>query len=206
MKFPNKKYKLIYADPPWPYTSDPKSKRGIWGLADQKYNIMTIEDLKNLPVKNIADDNCILFMWGTWPTIFEMKPLMKSWGFEYKTCAFVWRKLSKNTITVKKYGLGWYTRSNSEFVLIGRKGKFNRVSAAVQQFVDTIQENNNECEVVDSPIKKHSQKPNEIRERIRKLCGDLPKIELFARTRVHGWDVWGNDEKLGNQPLEAFVN
>jgi len=205
MDFPNKKYKIIYADPPWEYSSDPNSKRGIWGLAYQQYNTMDMEDLKKLPVSKIADDNCILFMWGTWPNVFEMKPLMKAWGFEYKTCAFVWRKLSKNTITVKKYGLGWYTRSNSEFVLIGRRGKFNRVSAAVQQFVDTIEENNGECEVIDASIKKHSEKPHEIRKRILKLCGDIPRIELFARTKVHGWDVWGNDEKLQDQPLEVFL-
>lgn len=190
--FPDKKYKIIYADPPWEYSSDPNSKRGIWGLAHQQYQTMSLEDLKKLPINTIADDNCILFMWATWPNIQAALDVIKSWGFEYKTCAFVWEKMDKTNNTLKKYGLGWYTRSNTEFVLLGRKGKFERKSAAVQQ-------------IVKSTISKHSQKPHEVRERILKLCGDIPRIELFARTRVHGWDVWGNDEKLESQPLEAFV-
>lgn len=188
---PNKKYEIIYADPPWEYSSDPNSKRGIWGLADQRYNTMSIDDLKNLPVKNITDKNCILFMWATFPNLQQALDLIKSWGFEFKTVAFVWEKLSKTNNTPKKYGLGWYTRSNCEIVMLGRKGKFDRQSAAVQQ-------------IIKSTITKHSQKPNEVRNRILKLCGDLPRIELFARTKVHGWDVWGNDEKLKAQPLEEF--
>jgi len=185
------KYKIIYADPPWEYSSDPNSKRGIWGLAHTLYNTMKIDDLKQLPVPDIADDNCILFLWATFPNLQQALDVMKSWGFTYKTTAFVWEKLSKTNNTPKKYGLGWYTRSNCEIVLLGRKGKFDRKSAAVQQ-------------IIKSTISKHSEKPNEVRNRILKLCGDLPRIELFARTKVHGWDVFGNDVKLTNPPLEAF--
>jgi len=192
LNFPNKKYQIILADPPWEYASDPKSKRGIWGLAHQQYSTMKIEDLMHLPVQNIADDNCMLFLWATFPNLQQALDLIKAWGFEFKTVAFVWEKLGKTNNTLKKYGLGWYTRSNCEIVMIGRKGKFDRKSAAVHQ-------------VVKSTITAHSQKPDEIRKRILKLCGDLPRIELFARTIVHGWDVWGNDEKLLNQPLEAFL-
>ena len=192
MNFPNKKYQIIYADPPWEYSSDPNSKRGIWGLAHQQYQTVTIEDLKKIPVQNIADDNCILFMWATFPNLQQALDLMKAWGFTFKTVAFVWEKLDKTTNTPKKYGLGWYTRSNCEIVMLGRKGKFNRNSASVQQ-------------IVKSTISKHSQKPDEVRQRIIKLCGDLPRIELFARTKIHGWDVWGNDEKLTLKPLEAFT-
>lgn len=192
MDFPNKKYKIIYADPPWEYSSDPKSKRGIWGLADQRYDTMSMDDLKKLPVDNIADDNCILFLWATFPNLQQALDLIKAWGFTFKTVGFVWEKLDKTNNTPKKYGLGWYTRSNCEIVMIGRKGKFDRKSAAVQQ-------------IVKSTISEHSKKPDEVRKRILKLCGDISRIELFARTKIHGWDVWGNDEKLQNQPLEAFV-
>lgn len=189
--FPNKKYKIILADPPWEYSSDPNSKRGIWGLAHQQYQTMAIEELSNLPVNEIADNNCILFLWATFPNLQQALNLVKAWGFTYKTVAFIWEKLDKTNNTLKKYGLGWYTRSNCEIVLLGRKGKFDRKSAAVQQ-------------VVKSTISDHSKKPDEIRKRILKLCGDLPRIELFARTQVFGWDTWGNDDKLTNDPLENY--
>lgn len=190
-EFPNKKYKIIYADPPWEYSSDPNSKRGIWGLAHQQYQTVGIEELKQLPVQTIADDDCILFMWATFPNLQQALDLIKAWGFEYKTVGFVWEKFDKTNNTTKKYGLGWYTRSNAEIVMIGRKGKFDRKSAAVQQ-------------IVKSTIGEHSRKPDEVRKRILELCGDLPRIELFARTKIHGWDVWGNDEKLNLKPLESY--
>lgn len=192
IELPNKKYNIIYADPPWNYSSDPKSKRGIWGLAHHRYETMDIEDLKKIPIQNITDDNCILFMWATFPNLQQALDLIKAWGFEFKTVAFVWEKLDKTNNTPKKYGLGWYTRSNCEIVMLARKGKFNRKSAAVQQ-------------IVKSTISKHSEKPNEVRNRIIKLCGNIPRIELFARTKIHGWDTWGNDEKLQNPTLEEFT-
>jgi len=180
IEFPDKKYQIIYADPPWEYSSDPNSKRGIWGLAHQQYQTLSMSDLKELPVKDIADDNCILFMWATFPNLQQALDLIKAWGFEFKTVAFVWEKLDKTNNAPKKYGLGWYTRSNCEIVMLGRKGKFNRQSAAVQQ-------------IVKSTISNHSKKPNEVRNRIIKLCGDISRIELFARTKIPGWTCVGNE-------------
>lgn len=185
--FPNKKYKIIYADPPWSYKSysgksekDFLNKKRIWGIAESNYETMNMDDLKKLPVNTIADENCILFMWATFPNLQQALDLIKAWGFEFKTVAFVWEKLDKTNNTPKKYGLGWYTRSNCEIVMLGRKGEFDRKSAAVQQ-------------IIKSTISKHSQKPDEVRKRILKLCGDLPRIELFARTRIHGWTCVGNE-------------
>ncbi len=191
--FPNKKYKIIYADPPWSYESGVSPRRGIWGLAQYHYNTMSNEDIQNLPVSEIADKDCMLFLWATFPNIQQALDTIKAWGFQYKTVAFVWEKMDKTNNTLKKYGLGWYTRSNCEVVLIGRKGKFDRNSAAVQQ-------------VIKSTLSEHSEKPNETRKRILKLCGDLPRIELFARRKINGWDVWGNDIRLENQPLESFID
>jgi site-specific DNA-methyltransferase (adenine-specific) len=200
MDFPNKKYKIIYADPPWSYESysgksekDFLNKKRIWGIAESNYQTMSMNDLKHLPIQTIADDNCILFMWATFPNLQQALDLIKAWGFEFKTVAFVWEKLDKTNNVPKKYGLGWYTRSNCEIVMLARKGKFDRKSAAVQQ-------------IIKSTISKHSQKPDEVRKRIIKLCGDISRIELFARTKIHGWDVWGNDEKLQAQPLETFLD
>ena len=184
MKLPNKKYKIIYADPPWKYSSDPKSKRGIWGLAQDHYKSMTPKELKELPIKDLADKDSICFMWATFPILPQCIEILESWGFTYKTVAFVWVKQNKAGTEIKKYGLGWYTRSNCEIVLIGRRGKFDRQSAKVQQ-------------VVLSPIGVHSKKPDEVRERILELCGDLPRIELFAREKVKGWDAWGNEVPSG---------
>ena len=191
LNFPDKKYKIIYADPAWEYTSDPNSIRGSWGLAHHHYNTMSIEEIKNLPIDQIADENCMLFLWVTFPNLQNGLDVIKAWGFKFKTVAFVWIKHDKTTLKPKKYGLGWYTRSNAEIVLLGRKGKFNRKSASVQQIITT-------------EIKKHSQKPHEVRNRILQLCGDLPRIELFARQKIPNWDCWGDDPKLQNKPLEVF--
>ena len=185
-EFPDKKYKIIYADPPWQY--DDKALAGNRG-AGCKYYLMSIEELKNLPVYDIADDNCVLAMWCTWPQIQEGLDLIKAWGFTYKTKLFTWVKTNTNgTIFM---GMGRHTRSNDEFILLGMKGSVSRLDAGIRS-VELL------------PIDKHSKKPNLFRDKLIQLYGDLPRIELFARTKVHGWDVWGNDEKLNNTPLENY--
>jgi len=184
MPFPKKKYKIIYADPPWHF-NDRADTRGV----ECKYSTMLTEDICNLPISDITDDDCVLFLWTVFPMLQEGLDVIKAWGFEYKTLGFVW---CKKFSTGKWFmGMGNWTRSNAEVVLIGVKGKPKRVDAGINQIIDTIP-------------KQHSHKPNMVRERIVKLCGDLSRIELFARTKVHGWDVWGNDPKLENKPLEAF--
>ncbi len=186
MNLPDKKYKIIYADPPWEY--EDKALAGNRG-ANCKYDLMSIDEICKLPVKEISDDDCILFIWGTWTHLKEIQTVIESWGFEYKTVGFVWIK--KNINGTYFMGMGTKTRSNTEYCLIGIRGQIERLDAGISQIIDTIPKN-------------HSQKPDEVRTKIIKLCGDLPRIELFARTKVHGWDVWGNDEKLDLQPLESF--
>lgn len=182
MNFPlGKKYKIIYADPPWFYNRH--DSRGC------PYPMMQTDDICNLPVPEISDKDCILFMWATFPRLEEALRVIKSWGFEYKTLGFVWVKRNKSGSWF--WGMGNWTRSNSEICLIGVKGTPKRINADVSQVIDSI-------------FTEHSEKPNEVRNRIIRLVGDLPRIELFARTKIHGWDVWGNDEKLQLQPLETF--
>lgn len=182
-----KKYKIIYADPPWQYRV--YSKKGQGRSAENHYHTMNIKDIMALPVDKIADKDCILFLWITFPCLKEGIEVMERWGFKYKTCGFNWvkRNKKKNTYFI---GLGFWTRSNSEVCLIGTKGQPKRVSKSVPQ-------------ICDARIMEHSKKPAEIRERIVELCGELPRIELFARDKVKGWDSLG-DEIDGKDIREAL--
>lgn len=174
------KYNIIYADPPWQYKD--KCNAGKRG-ADFHYKTMKIKDIYNLPVNNIADKDCILFLWCTFPFIQEGLNTIKEWGFKYKTIGFNWIKLNKKTPSLF-YGMGSYTRSNSEICLIGIKGKPKIISHSILSVL--IQER-----------EEHSKKPEIIRDKIVQLCGDLPRIELFARKKVDGWDCFGNEVEGG---------
>lgn len=140
---------------------------------------MKLEDICKLPVGNLAAENCALFLWVTFPKLLESFEVIKAWGFEYKTSAFVW---IKQTVTKDKWftGLDWWTRSNAEICLLATKGNPVRFSRAVHQ-------------LIVSPVEEHSKKPSETRDRIVKLMGDLPRVELFARQKTPGWDIWGNE-------------
>lgn len=169
-----KKYNIIYADPPWKY-----ERNGVQGAAEKHYSTMSLDELKSLPVKDIAADNCVLFMWATFPQLKEALELIEAWGFEYKTIGFVW--LKKNKVSDSWfYGLGYWTRGNAEICLFAKKGNPKRQSKSVHQFII-------------SPIEQHSKKPDETRDRIVQLMGDIPRVELFARQSPDGWDVWGNE-------------
>tara|TARA_R110000824_G_scaffold192947_6_gene375216 strand:- start:505 stop:1032 length:528 start_codon:yes stop_codon:yes gene_type:complete len=172
---PNKKYKIIYADPPWSYRD--KALAGNRG-ACCKYPVMNIDDIKNLPVKDIADDDCILFLWVTFPKLNECFEVIESWGFNYKTVAFTWVKKYKNGGNFM--GMGRWTRSNAEICLLATKGKPKRVNAGVRQIIESVPE-------------KHSKKPDIVRDKIVELCGDLSRIELFARNESVKWETWGNE-------------
>jgi len=173
--FPNKKYNIIYADPAWSYRD--KALAGNRG-AGCKYDVMSIDDIKNLPVKDLADDNCILFMWVTFPKLDECLDVIKAWGFEYKTVGFTWVKKYKNGDNFM--GMGRWTRANAEICMIATKGKPKRINAGIRQIIESVPE-------------KHSKKPDIVRDKIIELVGDLPRIELFARDKTEGWDVWGNE-------------
>ena len=175
MELPKKKFKIIYADPPWSYKD--KALAGNRG-ACCKYPVMNIEDIKNLPVKDIADDDCVLFLWVTFPKLNECFEVIKNWGFEYKTNAFTWVKKYRNGDNFM--GMGRWTRANAEVCLLATKGKPKRINAGIRQIIESVPE-------------KHSKKPNIVRDKIVELCGDLPRIELFARNQTDKWDSWGNE-------------
>ena len=169
-----KKYSIIYADPPWRY----EMKKGQ-GVAENHYSTMGIEEICGLPVQEICAKDCVLFLWVTFPQLPEAFKVIKAWGFCYKTVAFVWIKQNRSG---KGYffGLGYWTRSNAEICLLAVKGKPKRISRKVFQ-------------LIFSPLQEHSKKPAEARVRIVELMGNLPRIELFARQQSPGWDVWGNE-------------
>lgn len=177
IELPNKKYNIIYADPPWSFWgySVKKDTRYV----GHKYVLQSNEWIATLPINNIAAKDCILFLWVTMPKLNECFDIIKAWSFEYKTVAFTWVKRNKRSDSWF-WGMGRWTRSNAELCLLATKGNPKRISAKVHQ-------------VIQSPIRKHSQKPDQARQRIVELVGDLPRIELFARQKTDGWDCWGNE-------------
>lgn len=174
----DKKYDIIYADPPWQYKV--WSDKGKGRSAESHYPTMRKEDIQRLPVKEIVAENSILFLWVTAPCLIEGIELITAWGFTYKTVAFTWVKQNKKSDGIFT-GMGYYTRANAEYCLLATRGKvLERKSHSVSS-------------VVMSHIERHSKKPNEVREKIVQLLGDLPRIELFAREQANGWDCWGNE-------------
>lgn len=182
---PKKKYEVIYADPPWDYGGKmqyDKStikdenigfERNIFiSAATFKYPTVKLKQLKELPVGEIAADDCILFMWTTGPQMENAIALGTAWGFEYKTVSFVWDKMIHNP--------GRYTLSQTEFVLAFKKGKFPQPRGArnIRQFLQVKRG-------------KHSEKPLDVIDGITKMFPEQEKIELFARNNFIGWDNWG---------------
>lgn len=174
---PNKKYDIIYSDPPWNFKL--YSDKGRDRSPANYYRLQDIDDLKKMPIQDLASDDCILFMWVTYPFLEKAMDVIKEWGFKYKTCAFVWVKKNKN-IDSWFWGLGYWTRSNSELCLLATKGSPKRKSSSVH-------------EVICTKIEEHSKKPNIVKDKIVELMGDIPRIELFARQKTKGWDVWGDE-------------
>lgn len=186
-KLPNKKYDIIYADPPWDYNGklqfDKSSKsadkidisKNIFiSSASFKYPTLKLKELKKLSLNDISKNDCLLFMWTSNPHLTQALELGKSWGFEYRTIAFIWDKMNHNP--------GQYTLSNCEICLVFKKGKIPQPRGArnVQQLIRV-------------PRGKHSEKPIEVSKAITKMFPTQKKIELFARKTEEGWDCWGLD-------------
>jgi len=171
-----KKYQIIYADPAWHYNDQKGNDPKMGGIT---YKVMTDQELCDLPVGQLADKHCSLFMWATMPKLKEALMVGEAWGFKYITCAFTWVKLNPSGKGIYS-GLGHWTNGNAELCLFFKKGAPKRIAKNVKQ-------------IQVFPRGKHSAKPSPIREEIVRLVGDLPRIELFARTKVQGWDSWGNE-------------
>lgn len=171
-----KKYNIIYADPPWCYSNNKNNDPTMGG---KTYPVMSLDDIKNLPIKNITAKDCALFLWVTMPKLIEGLEVIKAWGFSYRTCAFTWVKQNPKGSGIYS-GMGHWTNGNAELCLFSKKGSPKRQAKNIKQ-------------IILSHRARHSEKPAEIRDRIIALMGDLPRIELFARVQTTGWDCMGND-------------
>lgn len=184
-ELPDKKFDIIYADPPWHYNGklqfDKSSKSAekidlsktiFISSASFKYPTLKTKDLMKIPVHKIAKDDCLLFMWSTNPHLAQAIRLGEAWGFEYKTVVFVWDKMNHNP--------GQYTLSNCELCLLFKRGRIPKPRGA-----------RNVQQLVRSPRREHSMKPDEIRHKIVEMFPTQEKIELFARGRFDGWSQWG---------------
>ena len=187
---PNKKYKVILADPNWKFST--WSDKGLDRSAEKHYETNTVDEIGHLPIEHIADKDCALFMWVTDPVLPMAINLASWWGFTYKTVAFTWVKKNKKSDSYF-VGMGYTVRKNPEMCLLFTKGKsLTRQDKGVQQ-------------LVVSKIREHSRKPDEVKDRIHRLFGDVPKIELFAREQYdpEHWDYWGNQiNKFDNEEEE----
>jgi N6-adenosine-specific RNA methylase IME4 len=190
------KYGVIYADPPWTFAT--YSRKGRGRSAEAHYDCMTIEQLHAMGpmIDELAADDCVLLMWVTDPMLPAGLLLISSWGFAFKTVGFYWAKSLKSkapphervrdifvSSTTHPIGTGFWTRSNPEVCLLATRGKPKRKSGGVRK-------------LIVSPRRAHSQKPDEMYQRIETLCTG-PYVELFGRSRREGWDSWGNEVDSG---------
>ena len=180
--FPEKKYKTIYADPPWRYRNESPpclpEKQPDTCKIEYYYQTMSLEGIKNLPIKTICEKDCILFLWATTPAIQEALEVVKAWGFNYKTM-ITWEKTNKDC-------MGYWFRVCTEHLIVATKGNIKSFRRM-------------ERTLYSSPRGRHSEKPDYFRKLISGLNFN-PKIELFARPekdlfgeKTEGWDVWGNE-------------
>jgi len=178
----SKKYQIIYADPPWKFTSKKfqDGGRSFDKMESNHYPTMSTKELSNLPIRKIIAENAACFLWVVDSHLKEGIHVLEQWGFTYKTIAFNWIKTSKND--KRFYNFSPWTLKSWEIVLLGTKGKMGQYKQL-----------NNIKGLVEAERTRHSRKPDEVRKRIEFLFGDIPKVELFARTSSPGWDVWGNE-------------
>lgn len=169
-------FSVIYADPPWEFHV--YSGKGKQRSAERHYDTAPLEEIKHLPIAELAADDCALFLWCVMPELPGALEVIQAWGFEYKTAAFTWIKQNRSSEGLF-WGMGYWTRANAELCLLATCGSPQRLAMDVHQ-------------VIMSPVGKHSQKPDEARSRIERLIGG-PYLELYGRQPVEGWVVWGNE-------------
>lgn len=183
---PRDYFGTIYADPAWHFKrySEKPSEKSVGRAPQDHYLTMSLDDMKALPVSELAAPDCVLIMWATAPHLKQAFELMDAWSFEYKTLAFSWLKANVSTVNLfpdpvdANMGMGFWTRSNGEVALLGTRGSPKRLDAGVRMGII-------------EPAREHSRKPDCAIQRIEQLVGG-PYLEMFARAQRPGWASWGN--------------
>lgn len=175
-------YNVIEADPPWTFKT--RSKKGEGRCPQAHYETMTIKDISALPVASLAAKNCHLFLWTTGPHLSVALNVMRAWGFKYSGIGFTWAKLKRSVGSASRFttncfhvGMGYTTRKNAEFCLLGKRGSPKRLRKDIR-------------ELIIAPVREHSRKPDEAYRRICQFA-DGPRIALFTRETRPGFDCWG---------------
>lgn len=182
----NKKYQIVYADPPWNFgdrlrgSKKMENGKACFRELELHYKTMKTNEICDLPVKEILSDESILFIWTTDAHLPDCLKVIESWGFKYKTIAFIWNKKTNKGNQV--CFMGKWTLKGSEICLLATKGKAHKLIKS-HKF----------RQLVEAERSIHSRKPDEVRRRIVELLGDLSRVELFCRTPKEGWDFWGNE-------------
>lgn len=186
-------YAAIVADPPWHFRARTALQVGNWTSrrdAEKHYPVMGLEDIKAMPVRDIAAKDAHLFIWTTGPCLRQTFEVIEAWGFRYSAVAFTWVKLKRSFDAMQlrvlptlesdlHVGLGLTTRKNAEFCLLARRGNARRIAKNV-------------LEIILSPVREHSRKPDEVYGRVQQYCAG-PYLELFSRQSRQGWETWGNE-------------
>ena len=192
--YPNGKYDIILADPPWKYNAR-RNRNSKFGLGvDGHYPTMSTDEIKQIPVGDWAADNSVLFLWVTFPRLRESLDVIDAWGFEYKTVGFVWVKTNRCNSPERPglqsafpaggkpfFGTGFYTKSNAEVCLLATRGK------VLKPATDCV------SNIIIHPIMEHSRKPDTVQYRIEAMYPDTKRLEMFARRKRDGWEAWGNE-------------
>jgi N6-adenosine-specific RNA methylase IME4 len=175
-------YRVVLADPAWAF--EDKARAGGRG-AICNYATLTVEEIQTLPVGDLAAKSAALLLWVPASLLPVGIATIRRWSFEYKTVAFVWHKLARRKAPPAKgqahrdhFGMGHWTRQQTELCLLGTRGGIRPASRSVRQ-------------LITAPVREHSRKPDEQYARIEQLFGDVPRVELFARQQWTGWDYWG---------------
>ena len=183
------KYNVILADPPWKYQYWSPAQKGT-RRAENHYQVMELKEICALPIDDLTADNCVLFMWATWPLLYESQEVIKAWGFKYKTLAWVWVKAKRSGFGFFT-GMGFYTRANTEPCLLAVKGSMPVARHDIQA-------------LIYSSVREHSRKPDDQYRKIESLYPDCNYLELFARRSRPNWDIWGNEVESTVYVLEAL--
>jgi N6-adenosine-specific RNA methylase IME4 len=184
-----RRFPVIYADPPWSFYT--YSGKGKQRSAERYYDTMSLDDIKALPIADLAADDCALFLWSVCPEIPGALEIIQSWGFEFKTVGLNWIKQNRSGEGIFT-GMGYWTRANSELCLLATRGNPQRLAMDVHQ-------------VIMTPVGEHSEKPDEAYGRIERLIAG-PYLELFARKERDNWVTWGNELGRGIAADRALID